>query len=166
MPIRTPKLRIRPLRHLPLVVLGSAALTACALVQRFSFVEPTVDLAAVRVTALTLSGGSVDLVLDVHNPNPYALRGGRFEGDLALEDTPFGSVSRSAPWTLPAQGDTALTVQLAFAWSAVGAAARAVLDRGSVRYRLAGRVLVATPADERWVRLEQRGEVPVERLLR
>lgn len=166
MPLRTPALRIRSLRYPLRIALGAAALTACALVQQFSFVEPTVDLAAVRVTALDLSGGSLDLVLDVHNPNSYALRGGRFEGDVALEGAPFGAVSRDAPWTLPAQGDTALTVQLAFSWSAIGAAARAVLDRGSVRYRLGGRVLVGTPVDERWVRLEQAGEVPVERLLR
>ena len=154
------------MRPLLLIAIGTGTLSACALLQRFSFVEPTVDLAAVHVTALTLSGGSLDLVLDVHNPNPYALRGGRFEGDIALEDTPFGAVSREAPWTLPAQGDTSLTVQLGFSWTAIGAAARAVLDRGSVRYRLGGRVLVGTPVDERWVRLEQRGEVPVERLLR
>jgi len=164
--MRTPKLRIQPLRPLLLIALGTGVLSACALLQRFSFVEPTVDLAAVHVTGLTRSGGSLDLVLDVHNPNPYALRGGRFEADVALEDSPFGAVSREAPWTLPAQGDTSLTVQLAFSWTAIGAAARAVLDRGSVRYRLGGRVLVGTPVDERWVQLEQQGEVPVERLLR
>jgi LEA14-like dessication related protein len=162
--MRTRTLRFRPLR--PLLVLAGVALTACAVVQRFSFVEPTVDVAAVRITALTLSGGALDLVLRVHNPNPYALGGGRFEGEVALEDAPFGSVSRTDPWTLPAGADTALTVQLAFSWAAVGSTARAVIDRGSVRYRLTGRVLVETPVDERWVRLEQQGEVPVERLLR
>ena len=161
---RTP--RFRALRPLVVLVLGARALTGCAAVQRFSFVEPAVDVAAVRITALTLSGGALDVVLRVHNPNPYALRGGRFEGEVALEDTPFGSVSRTDPWAIPARADTSLTVQLAFSWSAVGPTARAVIDRGSVRYRLTGRVLVETPVDERWVLLEQQGEVPLERLLR
>lgn len=164
--MRSPKLLIRSLRPLLALALGTRALSACALLQRFSFAEPTIHLAAVHVRTLTPSGGSLDLLLDVHNPNPYALRGGRFEGDLAFEDTPFGAVSREAPWTLPAQSDTSLTVQLAFSWTAIGPAARAVLDRGSVRYRLGGRVLVGTPVDERWIQLEQRGEVPIERLLR
>ena len=163
---RTPTLRFRPRRGVLHVVLVAGALTACALFQRFTFVAPTMELAAVNVTALSLAGGAVDLVLDVHNPNPYALRGGRFEGDFALEGTPFGAVARDAPWPLPAGGDTTLTVQLAFSWSALGAAGRAVLDRGAVRYGLTGRVLVTTPVDERWIRIEQGGEVPVERLLR
>ncbi len=163
---RTPTLRFRPRRGVLPVALLASALTTCAVFQRFTFVAPTIDLAAVNVTALTLVGGAVELVLDVHNPNPYALRGGRFEGDVALESTPFGAVARDAPWTLPAGRDTTLTVQLAFSWSALGAAARAVLDRGAVRYGLTGRVFVTTPVDERWIPIEQRGEVPVERLLR
>jgi len=162
---RTVTLRFLPHRHPLPLVLGVLAFAACALFQRFSFSEPTVTLAAVHVTGLDLSGGSLALALEVHNPNAYALRGGEFTADVTLEDRPFGAVSRSEAWNLPARGDTTVTVHLAFAWSAVGTAARAVLDRGSVRYRLAGRVLVTTPIDDRWVAVQQRGDVPVERLL-
>jgi LEA14-like dessication related protein len=162
---RTATLRFRPSRHPLPIALGAAALTACALFQRFSFAEPTVSLSAVRVTGFALSGGSLDLALEVHNPNAYALTGGQFTADVTLEDRPFGSVSRSEPWTLPARGDTTVTVHLAFSWATVGTAARAVLERGSVRYRLAGRVLITTPIDDRWVAVQQRGDVPVERLL-
>jgi len=140
-------------------------LAGCALFQRFSFAEPTVDLAGVRVTAFSLSGGELDLALAVHNPNAYPLGGGEVSADLALEDRPFGLISRTAPWTLPARGDTTLTVHLAFEWSAVGSAARSIVERGRVRYRLAGRLRVTTPIDDRWVSVERRGDVPVERLV-
>jgi hypothetical protein len=43
----------------------------------------------------------------------------------------------------------------------VGAAARGLLTRGAVAYRLEGRLQVQTPGGERWVPLELVGDVGV-----
>ena len=168
MPITPLAIRLVPGRRaMRSAALGALALTAaCAVVQQFAFEEPEVSLAAVRVTGLDLSGGSLEIVLDVHNPNPYRIQGRQIEGELQLEGVRFGEVARDAPWALPAQSDTSLGLRLEFGWAAVGAASRGLLDRGAVGYTLTGRVLVGTPVDERWISLTQRGEVPLERVLR
>ena len=85
---------------------------------------------------------------------------------MQLEDVRFGEIARDTPWALPAQSDTSLALRIEFGWAAVGAAARSLLDRQAVGYTLTGRVLVGTPADDRWVSLSRRGEVPLERVLR
>jgi LEA14-like dessication related protein len=154
-----------PTRRAGIGALAVASLTlSCAVVQRLSFSEPTVRLAAIHIQSLDLGGGMLNLLLDIHNPNPYRIRGTQLSADVALEDTPFGAVSRDAPWLLPADADTTLALRLEFGWAAVGSAARALLDRGAVRYTMTGRVLVGTTADERWVTINLRGDVPLERL--
>lgn len=146
-----------------LVALSSFA-SGCALLRRISFEVPTVEIAAVRVAALDRSGGVLDVLLNLRNPNPYGISARQLEGEVLLEGTRLGSVAREAAWTLPAGADTTLALRLAFGWSAVGAAARSLLERRAVSYSLSGRVLVGTPVDERWVEISRRGEVPLERL--
>lgn len=147
---------------------GSALLipliTGCAVVRQLSFAEPTVDLAAIHIVGLGLNGGTLDLVFAIHNPNPYRLAGKELSADVTLEDTPFGSLTRADPWVLPAAADTTVVLRLDFGWGAVGSAARAMLERGAVRYRLSGRMRVGTTADERWLTISRTGDVPLERL--
>ncbi len=141
------------------------ATTACSVLQRFSFAEPTVKLESITVTGLSLSGGSLRLRLDVHNPNPYDLQGTQFSADLDLEGTRFGQVSRDAPLSLPADTHSPVDVDLRFTWAGVGAAARSIISRGAVNYELRGRILVDTPIDDRWVEIGTTGEARVEDLL-
>jgi hypothetical protein len=60
---------------------------------------PTVELAVARVAALDLSAGVLEVLLNVHNPNPCRISGSNFEGEVWLEGTRFGSSAREAPWT-------------------------------------------------------------------
>jgi hypothetical protein len=122
-----------------------------------------VELAAVRVAALDLGGGVLEVLLHVRNPNPYEISGRQLAGEVFFEGTRFGSIGREAAWNLPASAETTLALRLAFGWSALGAAARSLLERRAVSYSLTGRVLVGTPVDERWVEISRRGEVPLER---
>lgn len=149
-----------------IVSILAATSAGCAVVKQLSFSEPTVDLAAIQIVSLRLDGGTLDVAVSVHNPNPYRIQGQQFAGDLTLEDTPFGRVARSEPWLLPATADTTVMLRLEFAWSAVGSAARALLERGTVRYGFTGRLLVGTTADERWLSINRSGEVPLDRLRR
>jgi len=151
-------------RALVLTALLASLTPGCAVVRQLSFAEPSVDLAAVQLVNLGLDGGTLDVELAVHNPNPYRIQGKEFTGELTLEETRFGSLARPDPWLLPATADTTVTLRVAFTWSAVGSAARALLERGTVRYRLTGRMLVGTTADERWLSISRSGEVPLERL--
>ncbi len=140
-------------------------LPACALFKRFSFEPPTVRLEAVEVTRLDLLGGSLQLQLALYNPNAYELRGSQLNATLELEDTHFGEAVSSGVARLAPEAHTWVMVPLGFTWEGVGAAARALLHRGAVAYRLTGRLLVQTPAGERWVPVELKGEVTVRDVL-
>jgi len=150
------------------VTLGTllTATTGCSLFQRFSFTPPTVALEAITVTGFNFSGGSLRLLLDVYNPNPYELKGSEFRASVDLEQTPFGEIVRNEPLTLPGSTHAPVEVDLRFTWDGVGAAARGLFDRGAVAYALTGSLLVDTPIDERRVKVGTKGSVTMEQLLR
>lgn len=145
---------------------AALALGACSVLQRFGFTPPAVALEEVTVTAVSLSGGSLTLHFDVHNPNPYELHGTEFSADVELEGTPFGRVSRSEPFALPSAQHSRVDVDLQFTWAGIGTAARGIIDRGAVTYGLRGRFLVDTPIDQRWVEVGTTGEADLVKLLR
>lgn len=137
-------------RVVPLLL---GVLAGCALLGRARFEHPIVSLAQVRVTGIGLTGGTLDLVFDVYNPNGYELRTTRMDLTIALEETPFGDIVLERAVALPKESDTEITVPLRFTWEGVGAGARALITRGSVQYRLEGRMLVGTPLGDRAVSL-------------
>jgi LEA14-like dessication related protein len=151
-------------RVLPLVL--GLALSGCALVQRVRFQAPTAQLVGVSVTGLGLSGGSLDLKLDVFNPNSYALRSTRLQVGIDLENTPFGTAAIDHALELPPAAHSEVRVPLTFTWSGVGAGARAMLRKGSLNYGLTGRLLMDTPLGERSVDLRTNGVVAIADLTR
>jgi LEA14-like dessication related protein len=153
--------RRRQLRPVLLIAACGTLLAGCALLGSVRFERPTVDLTGIRVTGLGLSGGSIVLVVDVYNPNGYEIRGLELVADLTLEDTHFGDARLSRETVLPAEGHAQIEVPMRFSWDGVGAAARGLLTRGSVAYRLGGRILVDTPVGDQWVDVRQSGMVSI-----
>ena len=128
-----------------------------------SFVEPQVELEEIRITGLSLSGGTLDLVLDVYNPNDYRLRSTKLELGLDLEDVHFGDALIDKPLDLSPQNHSQVVVPVRFEWAGVGAGAKALLQRQAIRYGLVGAVLVETPLGERRVGLRFNGDVPLKK---
>lgn len=148
------------------LALASVAGLSCATLQRVRFVEPSVQLQGVAVTGLGFEGGSLRLQLDVYNPNGYELRSTRLQATIDLESTPFGEAIVERPLVLPARSHINVEIPLSFRWAGVGAGARALLGKGSVRYGLVGRILVDTPIGERSAALRTDGTVAVTDLVR
>lgn len=140
-------------------------LSACALFHRLSFESPTVDLQTVEVTGLGLTGGSLNLLLDVYNPNSYELRTVQMAAALVLEDTHFGDALLPRVVTLPATAHEIVEVPVTFTWAGVGAGAKALLLRGAVNYRLDTTIDIDRPV-ERTVNLATGGQVPLKDLVR
>lgn len=142
-------------------VTATVLLAGCALLGRVGFEEPVVDLKSLRLTGLGISGGSMVLVLDVHNPNAYELRGLAIQANLTLEETDFGALELDRGVVLPPEAHTEVEVPMRFTWEGVGAAARGLLTQGSVRYQLGGRFLVDTPLGDQWVGITRSGMVGI-----
>jgi hypothetical protein len=155
------------MRRLPvaLIVLGLAT-ASCSVVQRLQFVAPSAELTGVSITGLGFSGGSLELKLDVFNPNSYTLRSTRLQVGIDLENTPFGTAALDRALELPPAAHSEVRVPLTFTWSGIGAGARAILSKGSVGYGLTGRILVDSPLGERSVDLRHNGVVAVADLAR
>jgi LEA14-like dessication related protein len=147
------------------LMLTVAAGASCAsLRSALSFQEPQLRLDEINVTGLGLSGGTLDLVLDVYNPNRYRLRSTRLEIGLDLEDIHFGDALIDKPLDLSPENHSRVTVPVRFEWAGVGAGARALLLRQAIRFGVAGAVLVDTPLGERRVGLKFNGDVPLKKL--
>jgi LEA14-like dessication related protein len=142
------------------------ALAACTtLGQALHFTEPDIRLQEIRVTGLGFTGGTLELALDVFNPNDYRLRTTRLELGIDLETVHFGDALLETPVELPGQQHTLVTVPMRFEWAGLGAGARALLTRQGIQYGLTGVATVGTPIGDRRVRVHGSGDVPLRALL-
>lgn len=145
---------------------AALVLTGCkTLSNALRFAEPEVQLKEVQVTGLGLSGGTLNLALDVYNPNDYRLRSTRLELGIDLENTHFGDALLETPLELPSQQHTLVTVPVRFEWAGVGAGARALLSRQAIRFGLTGTAYLGTPLGDRRVQVHGSGDVPLRRLI-
>ncbi len=140
-------------------------LSSCATLGKLSFREPDVQLQEINITGFGLSGGTLDLVFDVYNPNGYRIRSTRLELGLDLENTHFGDALLEKPLDLSPENHSRVVVPLRFEWAGVGAGARALLTKQAVGYAVTGAVLLDTPVGDKRIPVRGRGDVPLKKLL-
>lgn len=133
-----------------LALVGLVAATAfgaygCASIGRNAFAEPVVTLKDVKLQGIGMTGGSFDVVLSVYNPNGYRLDATQLNYNLFVDTVRFANGTLSQQFTVQEKDSTIVRVPVAFSYSGVGEAGRQLLNTGSVNYRVAGDVTVATP---------------------
>jgi len=151
--------------RIPTVSVLAAVLGSCATLGRLSFKEPELQLEAINITGLGLTGGTFDLVFDVYNPNDYRIRSNRLEVGVDLEGTHFGDALLERPLDLSPTNHSRVVVPVRFEWAGVGAGAKAMLTRQALGYGLTGTVFLDTPLGDRTVTLRGKGNVPLKKLL-
>ena len=145
----------------------SVAVPACATLRNaLAFEEPQIALQEINVTGLGMTGGTLDLVFDVYNPNQYRLRSTRLEVGLELASTDFGEALIDKPLDLSPQNHSQVVMPVRFTWSGVGAAARVLFEKQELPYGVTGAVIVETPIGDQRVELKSSGNVPLKKLLR
>jgi len=133
----------------------------CSVLSKVSFERPTTKLESIELIGLGISGGSMNLVLDVYNPNGYELRAMRIDAGIDLEGTHFGDVRLERDISLPPTEHTTVKIPVTFTWAGVGAGARGMLSRGAVDYTLDSRIHVSTPIGDQTVEFRNTGLVPL-----
>ena len=126
-------------------LLGFLGATGCAALSMANFQEPTVELQTIIVRGIGLTGGTLDLQLEVTNPNSVDIKGTKLELGLDIEGTHFGDVELNDAFNLPKGQPTIVTVPLTFNWAGVGAAARSAFNYGTVKYDMKGTASLQTP---------------------
>lgn len=128
-----------------LAAVAAVAGTGCATLGRLTFKEPIVHFRDARVTGLGLTGGSVDIVLSVYNPNHFRLDGSRLTYRLFVDTIPFGNGAYDQRFTVEENDSTVVRLPLSFTYAGIGAAGRQLMQTGSVPYRVLGDLTVGTP---------------------
>jgi LEA14-like dessication related protein len=108
------------------------------------FEKPELSFRGIRVNSIGLEGASLEILVDVYNPNSYRLGVERFSYDLAIEDVHWGLGSTNDP--IEVEGGNRATVRLPLdvSWSQLGEAGREALRTGNVNYGVSGEITVAT----------------------
>jgi LEA14-like dessication related protein len=130
------------------VVLGGmlAALAGCATLGMLgSFIEPVVKFKDLRLTGLGTQGGSLDITLNVYNPNRFDLEGVRLTYQLTVDDVRFGDGALDTRFIVRRGDSLDVRLPLNFTFAGIGAAGAQIVQRGAVNYTVNGDITVATP---------------------
>ncbi len=122
-------------------VAGCASLGALG-----GFKEPIVTFKDLRVRGLGLTGGSLDAYLNVYNPNGFRLDATRLTYEVTVgNDAQLGTGVLDSRFTVQDKDSTTVRIPIDFTYAGIGAAARQMMQSGSVPYNVAGDVTVSTP---------------------
>ena len=144
---------------LPALLLGAAA---CAGMPEL-FREPDVQLRQVVLRSVGLTGGTLDLMLQVYNPNRFDLRGTDLRVGFDVEGSHVGDVRYEDEYTVQQGDTTVVTVPLRFEWAGVGNAFRSGLTSGDIPYTMQGEARLDTPVGAHTVNFTRSGRVPLTR---
>lgn len=128
-----------------LVAVVAVSTTACSLLGRATFKEPGVELREVVVTGLGLTGGSVDVVLQVSNPNGFKLDALRMTYQVDVDSIKLGEGELDSRFVVQSKDSSLVHLPVRFTYAGLGAAGRSLLSSGMVNYRVRGDFSVATP---------------------
>lgn len=118
---------------------------ACASIGRSVFKEPVVNFRELRVNGLGLTGGSLDVVLSVYNPNGFKLEATRFTYNLLMDSVDVASGALNDMFAVRSGDSSLVTIPVNFTYAGIGRAGQELLRSGTVNYRVRGDMTVSTP---------------------
>src|SRR5687768_9172889 len=122
------------------------AVAGCSSLGRLGgFAEPVVTFKDLRVRGLGLTGGSLDAYLNVYNPNGFRLDATRLSYKVLVGENELGTGVLDSRFNVQEKDSTTIRIPVDFTYSGIGAAARQMMQGGSVPYTVNGDVTVATP---------------------
>lgn len=127
------------------------------------FKEPEVQLERAVVRGVGVTGGNLDLIVKVDNPNNFTLQGTRLQVGFDVEGQHLGDITYDDAFAVPENGTTTITLPLRFGWAGVGSAVRAALGYGDLPYKMKGQVGLKTPWGRKEVPFTREGRVPLTR---
>lgn len=147
------------MRSWRLVGLGAltTAAVACSALGRGGFKEPVVTFKEAKVTGLGISGGSLEVVLDVYNPNGFRLDGSKITYRVMVDSVTFGDGEYNSRFQIDEGKTSEIRLPLSFTYAGVGSAGRQLMQTGSVEYRVVGDLTVGTPIGNFTRPYDQRG---------
>jgi LEA14-like dessication related protein len=139
-------------------IVGCAAfLVACAFLPPRPL-PPKVEFVGVRVGRLNLADLRLRMMLDVHNPNAYALRVESIDAEIAVSGVPLANASLPSAVALPPAAVTRVELDLRTGLDKLAVAIERSPGPGPVPYEITG---IAVVQDGMRLPFTRRGELPV-----
>ncbi|HEY0779637.1 MAG TPA: LEA type 2 family protein [Gemmatirosa sp.] len=126
-------------------VAAGIAVAGCVSIGRQVFTTPLVSFTDVQINGLGLQGGSLDVVLNVYNPNHYGLSAQRLDYQVLIDSVPLGTGAITRKFDVHGSDSTQVRLPVTFSYAGLGSAGRALMARGVVNYRVLGNITVGTP---------------------
>lgn len=139
-----------------------AAALACAGVPK-TFRDPDIQLSQVVVRGVGLTGGTMDLIVNVQNPNDFDLRGTKLQVGFDVENSHVGDITYLDEFQVRKNGVATLTLPVRFNWAGVGTAVRSAIGYGDIPYKMRGQATVHTPFGDRSIPFTREGRAPLTR---
>jgi LEA14-like dessication related protein len=139
------------------IVAAGVSAAACSTLGRQAFREPVVTLQDVKVTGVGLSGGSLDVILNVENPNEFRLDATQLRYTVLIDSVQLADGTASQHFTVDGKQKTPIHIPINFTYAGVGQAGRQLLNTGSVNYTVRGDVTVGTPVGNFTIPYSQTG---------
>jgi LEA14-like dessication related protein len=126
---------------------ASAVVAGCSMLGRASFEQPEVHLKDVKLRGIGVTGGNLDVVLSVYNPNHFRLDATRltYTVSMAGDSVKVADGALDSRFTVQDRDSTTVTIPVSFTYAGLGAAGRSLMNTGAVNYRVSGDVTVGTP---------------------
>ena len=139
------------------VVMAAVATVGCSSIQKQAFAPPVVSFRDLRLAGIGLTGGALDVVLGVYNPNGFRLDADRLIYRLMVDTTEIGEGVYDKPFTVQPGDSAEIKLPVKLDYAGLGEAGKQLLGKGAVNYRIVGDVRVATPIGGFTVPYNQRG---------
>jgi len=143
------------MRRILLAAVVAAA--GCSALGRAAFKEPVVALRDVKVTGIGLNGGSLDVVLDVDNPNDFRLDATQLRYTVLVDTVQFATGTTSQHFTVEGKRTQQVHIPINFSYAGIGQAGRQLMNTGSVNYTVRGDVTVGSPVGNFTIPYSQTG---------
>ncbi len=135
---------------------GCASLGALA-----GFKEPVVSFKDLRVAGLGLNGGSLDVFLNVYNPNGFKLDATRLTYKLLVGEEQLALGALDSRFTVQNGDSTTVRIPVDFTFRGISAVAKQLINNGTTAYRVTGDVNVGTPIGNFTVPYDQTGRFSI-----
>lgn len=122
-----------------------------------AFSQPVVALRDVRLSAIGIEGGTLDVLLSVYNPNEYDLDASQITYSVLVDSALVGTGATEQRFVVKAMDSSIVKLPVHFNWNGAGAAGRQLMNNGSVLYEVRGAMKIASGLGTITLPYDQRG---------
>lgn len=127
-----------------ILALAALSLSGCQTLMRQVFTPPVIEVVDVRVKQIGLQGGTLDVVLDVQNPNDFRIDAERINYNFYVDSARVVTGEITQRLTVEEKDRMRITVPVTFDARAVATAMRYYLANRALDYKVDGTFTLVT----------------------